>query len=114
MTDPRKPTYRPTGADEDEVRNFIHRVLISATGHMAQGLKCTGVSIVTMGIGIWAAELAELDPKASALLLRALADMVDDRSTPASRAEAESRRAYAAKRLHQALDTMMTRPAGQA
>lgn len=114
MTDPRKPTHRPTGADEDEVRDFIHSVLISATGHIAQGLKCTGVSIVTMGIGIWAAELAELDSKAAAQLLRALADMVDDRSSPASRAEAENRRAYAAQRLHQALDTMMARSAGRA
>lgn len=114
MADPRKPTKAVSGAEAQRAARLLHLHLMSCTDNAAQDLGCTGVSVVTMGIGIWAVELAELDPAATGWLLRALADLVDPRATPASRAAAENRRAYAARKLHQALDTRMARPVGTA
>lgn len=114
MTDLRKPTIRPSGAEAERVRHIINRHLIACTNSAARDLKCTGVSVVTMGIGIWADELAQLHPEAASNLMKALADMLHPKSTDASRAEAENRRAYAVSRLHQALDVMMASSQGRA
>lgn len=66
-----------------------------------------------MGIGLWAAELAELDGRATAILLRALADMMDPGNTPAGRSEADARRRYAVQLLHQAVDLAMSQSEGR-
>lgn len=114
MTDPRKGTRHVAGPAAEEIRHTIHSYLLATTTMGAQAVGCTGASFVTMGIGIWAAELAELDPKATGVLLRALADKVDPKATPAARAAAEGRRRYAVDQLHKAVDLAMTRTEGRA
>ncbi|SFY20420.1 hypothetical protein SAMN04244548_03066 [Paracoccus pantotrophus] len=114
MADPRKGTRHRAGADGNVVRDIVHAHLIECTGLGAKAVGCTGASFVTMGIGIWAAELAELDGKATAILLRALADIMDPKNTPAAKAAAESRRQYAVQLLHMAVDMAMNDAEGRA
>ena len=114
MADPRKGTRHQDGTAGDAVRAIIHAHLIECTDIGARAVGCTGASFVTMGIGIWAAELAELDGRATAILLRALADIMDPKNTPAAKAAAESRRQYAVQMLHQAVDLAMNKAEGRA
>lgn len=114
MTDPRKGTLHRAGAAGDVTRDIVHAHLLECTSLGARAVGCTGASFVTMGMGIWAAELAELDGRATAILLRALSDIMDPKNKPATKAEAENRRQYAVKQLHLAVDMKMTRPEGRA
>lgn len=114
MADPRKGTRHLAGAEMHRVLETAHDHLLACTSNGSQALGCTGASFVTMGIGLWAAELAELDPRATAILLRALADMVDPANTPAGRSEAAARRRYAVQLLHQAVDLAMSQSEGRA
>lgn len=114
MADPRKGTCHQDGPAGDVVRTIIHAHLIECTDAGARAVGCTGASFVTMGIGIWAAELAELNGRATAILLRALSDIMDPKNTPAGRAAAESRRQYAVRLLHQSVDLAMSKPEGRA
>lgn len=114
VQDPRKQTFEPTGPAQDVVRDAIHAHLVTCTWQGAQALGCTGVSFVTMALGIWAAELAELQPEAAVQFLRALADMFDPGATPGERLQANLDRALYASELHRALDLSMTKSAGAA
>lgn len=114
MADPRKGTRHVAGPAAEEIRDTIHSYLMATTTLGAQAVGCTGASFVTMGIGVWAAELAELDPRATGVLLRALADKLDPKATPAAKAAAESRRRYAVDQLHKAVDLAMSKAGGRA
>lgn len=114
MTDPRKPIQHRTGEQGDITRRIVHAHLLECTASGAGFLRCTGASFVTMGVGIWAEELAELDGKATAHFLRALADIMDPALKPAAKAAAENRRAYAVSRLLAAVDLAMTKEEGRA
>ncbi|RNF35108.1 hypothetical protein A7A09_008855 [Paracoccus methylarcula] len=88
--------------------------MLECTRLGARVAGCTGASFVTLGIGIWAAELAEQDGRATAILLRALADIMDPKNKPAAKAGAEARRQYAVKQLHRAVDVAMSHAEGRA
>lgn len=114
MTDPRKPIQHRSGDQGDITRQIVHAHLLECTSLGARALGCTGASFVTMGVGIWAAELAELDGKATAHFLRAIADIMDPGLKHLAKTAAESRRVYAVSRLLAAVDLAMTKPEGWA
>lgn len=114
MTDPRKGTKHRSGPDADALREIIRAHLMDCTERGARAVGCSGASFVTMGMGVWVAELAELDGRATAALLRALADVMDPAATPSTKRDAETRRRAAVAQLHRAVDLAMTRPQGQA
>lgn len=113
MTDPRKPIKHALDDRGDIVRDIVHGHLIECTGHGTRALGCSGASFVTMGMGLWAAELAELDGKASAAFLRSLADIVDPASKPPARIRAEEYRKCAVRKLMVAVDLMMNPSEGR-
>jgi hypothetical protein len=102
--------------DRDEwirARDIIYAHLLAATEQGAKAVGCTGVSFVTSGLGIWARELAELDPKATAQFLRAVADIFDPEVKPQGKARAEKKRAAAVRKLFAAVDLDMATPEGR-
>lgn len=110
-----KPTHHVQEPDQRRyIRDTLLRLLVEATDRGMRILRCSGVSFVTMGLGHWAEELAEIHGAATAQLLRALADIFDPSTTEAERAEAEQRRQEAVRDIHIALDLTMTPPAGTA
>lgn len=114
MTDPRKPINRPPQTDQDQARAIAHSVLMMATSEGAKAVGCTGASFVIMGIGIWAAELSELDQKATSQMLRSLGDLYDPSSNHAKKQNAEKKRRAAVNKLFAALDLEMAAPGGNA
>lgn len=113
MADPRKQVRSVTGSDWDAVSQIVHAHLVECTRRGAGALRCTGGSFVTMAVGIWAAELAELDAALTAKFLRALADRVDPTSTLMDQVAAEADRKEAVLGLLAALDLLMTAPEGR-
>lgn len=79
-------------------RMIIEDALYKATKETCQRLGCTGVSFVTSSINIWAGNLHELSPKATADFLRALADQVEG-GGPVG--DSEERRQVAVRELFQ-------------
>ncbi|WP_306131092.1 hypothetical protein [Roseovarius sp. MMSF_3350] len=114
MSDPRKPIYRPGQDEQENYRVIAHDVLMIATREGAKALNTTGASFVVMGMGIWTAELAELDGKATAQMLRSLADLFDPASNDAKKRHAEKKRQTAVNRIFAQLDLEMSKPAGSA
>jgi|GEM_PF-3026389 len=114
MADPRKPVHHRAGDEGAGVRKIIHAHLIECTRHGARSLGCTGASFVTMGIGIWAAELAELDGRATAKFLRALADIMEPGHSPVQKQNAEAKRQHAVRRILAAVDLAMNSTEGRA
>lgn len=110
----RKTVITPTGADAAELRAKLHALLVTATEECARELKITGFSFVTNSMGLWMSELAELDARATAQFLHALADIADPATNPTKNARAEKRRAAAVRRLSAAVDLDMTKPEGTA
>lgn len=110
--DPRKPILTPTGESRDQVIQMAHEVLLDATFVGAKVLGCPGASFVTIGMGIWAMELSELDAKATSQMLSALATLYDPKSNHGQKMRAEKRRAAAVKQILSALDLEMATPAG--
>lgn len=113
MTDPRKTVYRPDADTQNAAREIALAHLIGATEEGAKAIGCTGASFVILGIGIWTSELAELDGRASAQMLRALADLYDPASNHTKKQHAEKKRRAAVSRLFAALDLDMATPAGR-
>jgi len=101
-------------SQQDDVRKRVHRQLLAVTEIGAREINTTGVSFVTIGMGIWAAELAELDGRATAKLLRALADCFDPRNNDNQKRRAEESRAQAVRALYAALDLEMSEAGGHA
>lgn len=115
MSDPRKPTLTPeTRQQADETRKVILSQLYQCTQRGCTRLGCSGVSFVTMGMGLWTAELAKLDGRAAAKLMRALADMFDPESSIETKDQAEQDRSDAARELHIALDLLIAEEGGTA
>lgn len=114
MADPRKPVHRPRTANQDHARKVAHGVLMVATSEGASAVGCTGASFVIMGMGIWATELAELDAKATAQMLRSLGDLYDPASNAGKKRNAEKKRRAAVNKIFAALDLEMATPSGTA
>ena len=114
MTDPRKPIIQPSAEDQDGSRAIALRHLMKATEQGSREIGCGGASFVMMGIGIWAAELTELDAKATSRMLAALSVVYDPAANPTQKAHAERKRQAAVKKLFNALDIEMATPAGSA
>lgn len=114
MADPRKPIHRPDAEQQDRVRRIAHSHLLSVTEEGARAIGCTGASFVILGLGMWTGELAELDRKAAAQMLRALADLYDPASNDARKIRAEKKRRAAVTRLLAAVDLDMAEPGGRA
>jgi len=85
---------------------------MAATDAGAREIGTTGASFVMIGMGVWAAELAELDAAATAGLLRALGDFYDPKSSPEQKARADAERSRAVRSIFDALDLMMAGAAG--
>lgn len=114
MTDPRKPVHRPDASDQVTVREIAYRHLLAVTELGAREIGCSGASFVMIGLGIWAAELHELDPKAAAQLLRSLATLYDPKASDNQKRAAEKKRRAAVTRLHAGVDLDMAMPKGGA
>jgi hypothetical protein len=114
MTSFGKPVHTLDPDANRWARDTIHAYLLAATEEGSKAVGCTGASFVTSGLGIWAAELAELDPKATAQFLRAVADIFDPEVKPQGRARADKKRAAAVRKLLAAVDLDMAEPGGRA
>ena len=114
MTGFGKPVRNLDDALGREARSIIYAHLLAATEEGAKAVGCTGASFVTSGLGIWAAELAELDPKATAQFLRAVADIFDPAVTHRGKLRAEKKRASAVRKLLAAVDLDVAEPKGRA
>lgn len=91
MADPRKPILRPDDREQDRIRKIAYQHLLKATDAGAQELGCTGATFVVLCMGLWIMELAEVDQKATASMLAALATLHD----PAASKTKGARRAQA-------------------
>lgn len=114
MNDPRKPVVRHSPQQQAADRQLAYDHLCSVTEQGAKALGCTGASFVILGIGIWAQEIAELDPKAAAQMLRSIADIYDPAVNDTGKARAERKRRAAVNRIFNALDLQMAQPGGRA
>lgn len=115
MSDPRRPTLtHDTRQQAAQTREIILEQLLLCTNRGCARLGCTGVSFVTMSMGLWAAELAQLDGSGATKLMRALADMFDPDSSAEAKDQAEQDRIDAARELHVALDLLMAQEEGAA
>lgn len=115
MSDPRKPILRPpTDQEQTNITKLAYTHLMVATHNGAQEIGCTGAAFVVLGIGIWSAELAELDAKSASKMLAAISVIYDPTSNPTQKMHAEKKRATAVKKLFGAVDLAMTNPTGTA
>ena len=114
MSDPRKPVHRPQQSDQDAAHQMAHAVLMAATSEGAKMVGCTGASFVIMGIGIWAAELCELDRRAVAKMFEALSVIYDPAANDRQKVKAEKSRRAAVDKLFAALDLEMNPAQGSA
>lgn len=114
MNDPRRPIRTPDQEEQSRVRGVVHDHLLEVTSKGAKAIGCTGASFMMMGMGVWAAELAELDAKATAQLLSALGDLYHPGSNDGQKIRAEKRRRQAIVKLHAAVDLAMAEPGGAA
>lgn len=114
MSDPRQPIFRPDTDAQAAIRAIVQAHLFECTDHGTRALRCSGASFVTMGIAMWAAELAELDPRAATQYLAALAVIFDPAASPAKKGHAERRRGAAVDRLLAAVDLFMATAGGRA
>lgn len=114
MTDPRKPVITPSPERQQALINAVHQRLLAATAAGAAETGGTGAAFVIIGIGVWAAELAELDGKATAKFFRAIADIFDPRTNDAQKHRADKDRSQAVRALYAALDLEMAEVDGHA
>lgn len=112
MHDPRKPVMTPDWTTQMEVLGEVHKYLLAATDTGAKAMGINGASFVIIGMSVWSMELAELDGRAAAKLMRALADLVDPRTNHNQKVRAEKDRSQAARALFASLDLMMAEAGG--
>lgn len=112
MADPRKLVRRLEPEQADAIRNVVHQHLLAATDVGARAIGCTGASFVVVGLGVWARELSELDARATARYLRAVADILDPRMNDNQKRRAEQERSKAVREIYAALDLEMSEPEG--
>lgn len=111
MSDPRKPVITPDNADY--ARDVAYKHLAICIKYASKELGCTGASFVLIGIGMWSAEIAELDAAATSQMLAALSVIYDPKSNDTKKAHAERKRLAAVKKIFGSLDLVMADPAGQ-
>ena len=111
--DPRKPINALSDDQKPHALKIVHRHLKAYTIACAQDLGATGASVVTTGVGLWAAELAELDPKATAVFLRAVADIYDPKKHHNQKVKAEKKRKAAIRQLLAQVDLAMNPTMGR-
>lgn len=114
MRDPRKQVVAADVQTSRDVRAIVQHHLLAATELGAQAAGIGGASFVMTGMGVWAAELTELDARAAVKYLRALADLFDPRTNENQKRRAEKDRAQAARDLYAALDLVMAETTGNA
>jgi len=112
MVDPRKPVRSPAPEHANEILDTVHRHLLAVTQTGAEAIDATGASFVIIGMGIWTVELVELDGRATAKYLRALADLFDPQTNDNQKRRAEKDRAQAVRALYAALDLEMAEVGG--
>lgn len=112
--DPRKPVHQPAEELQITVRDIARAHLLAVTETGARAIGCSGASFVMIGMALWAAEMAELDPKATAKLLRSLGTIYDPKSSDNQKRAAEIMRHAAVKQLHYAVDIDMAKSEGKA
>lgn len=112
MADPRKPVVAADADRSRDVRDIVRQHLLAVTEVGAKAAGIGGASFVMTGMGVWAAELTELDGRAAAKYLRALADIFDPRTNDNQKRRAEKDRAQAARDLYAALDLTMAETSG--
>ncbi|MBN9065748.1 MAG: hypothetical protein J0H60_04520 [Rhizobiales bacterium] len=86
--------------------------MLAATSVGAKAIGATGASFVIIGMGVWATELAELESRAAAKYLRALADIFDPTTNERQKLRAEKDRSQAVRALYAALDLDMAEAKG--
>lgn len=106
--------HHPDSNTQDAVRSIAHAHLIEATEKGARAIGCTGASFILMGLGIWAAELSELDQRAVSRLLAALSVIFDPTANPRQKDRAERQRRKAVADILAALDLHMSPTEGRA
>ncbi|MBO6755785.1 MAG: hypothetical protein JJ902_05630 [Roseibium sp.] len=114
MTDPRKPIHHPDEETQKAVRLIVHGHLLDCTDKATKELKCTGASFVIMGLGMWAAELAEIDAKAASQLLASLSNLYNPRTNGGQKRRAEKQRRQAVAALLATADLTMAKSEGSA
>lgn len=112
MADPRKPVTSPAPEHGNEILDTVHQVLLATTKVGAEKIGATGATFVIIGMGVWTVELAELDGRATAKYLRALADIFDPRTNENQKRRAEKDRSQAVRALYAALDLTMAEAEG--
>lgn len=112
MPDPRKPVFQPDHQQSESVRTKVRAILMAATEIGSEQMGMNGASFVITGIGVWATELAELDGRATARMLRAIATLFDPQADDNQMRRAEDERAKAARSLFAALDLQMAEAKG--
>lgn len=112
MADPRKPVISPTVDQQKFILDTVHQHLLAATDKGAQAIGATGAAFVTVGMGVWTTELAELNGSATAKYLRALADIFDPTTNERQKQRAEKDRSQAVRDLYASLDLQMSKARG--
>lgn len=90
-------------------REALHELLVTMTEVATEELKCSGVSVVTSTINLFATELGEFAPKEAAQMFRAIADMLDAGQVTE---EMEKRRVDAVKAIFAKMDLLNQEPKG--
>lgn len=114
MPDPRKAVIRPEKSAQEQMRSIAHQHLLAVTEIASEAMGISGASFVVLGMGIWAAELNELDAKATSQMLWALSVIHDSKANHTKKSHAEKKRRAAVEKLFSALDIEMVTPQGNA
>lgn len=114
MTDPRLPIREKSFEEQMRIKRAVHLLLLNATEIAGEDIGISGATFVFAGMGVWAAELAELDGRATAAYLRAMANIFDPSTTPEQKLSAEIDRKAATRTLFHAVNISMAEPEGRA
>lgn len=91
---------------------LLHRHLMWATEQGAKYIGCSGASYVISGIGIWGAELTEVDAHLTAQLFSVLSTIYNPDSTKEQKGEAEQQRKEVIREIYAKIDLAMSEPSG--
>lgn len=109
-----KKVRTPEGEERHEIHKIVYGHLLLATEFGAKEAKCTGFSFVTIAMGLWSSELADVHPKATSNFLHALGDLFDPDTSKNKKMAAEKKRSVAVRTLAQLVDLQMSKPEGTA
>lgn len=114
MSDPRKPVVRYGTDKSQQATSIAYKHLLRATENGASELGTSGASFVVLGLGIWATELAEINPMAASKMLAALSVIYDPKSKPQAKERAERHRRASVEKIFSAVDMALTETEGRA